>query len=34
MAGTMLDPEIVDVFVRLLQVKPPFDVQVRLLRER
>jgi putative nucleotidyltransferase with HDIG domain len=34
MAGTMLDPEIVDVFVRLLQVRPPFDVQVRLLRER
>ena len=34
MGGTMLDPEILDVFLRLLQVKPPFDVQVRLWREQ
>jgi len=33
MAGTALDPFLVDVFVRLLQVRPPFEVQLRLWRE-
>ena len=34
LAGTTLDPELVDVFLRVLQVKPPFEVQLRLWRER
>ncbi len=34
MAGHALDPHLVDVFLQLLQVKPPFDVQLRLWRER
>lgn len=34
MAGTALDPTLVDVFLRILQVKPPFEVQLRLWRER
>lgn len=34
MAGKALDPRLVDVFLRILQVKPPFEVQLRLWRER
>ncbi len=34
MAGSTLDPDLVEVFLRILQVKPPFDVQLRLWRER
>ncbi|MGH2375906.1 MAG: HD-GYP domain-containing protein, partial [bacterium] len=34
MAGNALDPRLVDVFLRILQVKPPFEVQLRLWRER
>ncbi|MDR7483345.1 MAG: HD domain-containing protein [Armatimonadota bacterium] len=33
MAGSVLDPFLVDVFLRVLQVKPPFEVQLRLWRE-
>ncbi|MCL6552965.1 MAG: HD domain-containing protein [Firmicutes bacterium] len=34
MAGSALDPFLVEVFLRVLQVKPPFEVQLRLWRER
>ncbi len=34
MAGKALDPRLVGVFLRILQVKPPFDVQLRLWREQ
>lgn len=34
MAGKALDPRLIDVFLRILQVKPPFEVQLRLWRER
>jgi len=34
MAGSALDPALADVFLRILQVKPPFEVQLRLWRER
>ncbi len=34
MAGSALDPPLVEVFLRILQVKPPFEVQLRLWRER
>jgi putative nucleotidyltransferase with HDIG domain len=34
MAGSALDPALADVFLRVLQVKPPFEVQLRLWRER
>jgi putative nucleotidyltransferase with HDIG domain len=34
MAGTVLDPTLVEVFLRILRDKPPFEVQLRLLRER
>ena len=33
LAGTTLDAELVDVFLSVLQVKPPFEVQLRLWRE-
>ncbi|MDR7419666.1 MAG: HD domain-containing protein [Armatimonadota bacterium] len=34
MAGTALDPALVEVFLRILKDKPPFDVQLRMWRER
>jgi putative nucleotidyltransferase with HDIG domain len=34
MAGTALDPMIVEVFARVLRQKPPFEVQLRMWRER
>lgn len=34
MAGSVLDPTLVEVFLRILRDKPPFEVQLRLLRER
>lgn len=34
MAGGALDPTLVDVFLRLLKTKPPFEVQLRMWRER
>ncbi len=33
-AGTTLDPALVDVFLRILREKPPFEIQLRLWRER
>jgi putative nucleotidyltransferase with HDIG domain len=34
MAGRVLDPEVVEVFLRVLATKPPFDIQLRMWRER
>ncbi|MBI3975184.1 MAG: hypothetical protein HY334_02225, partial [Armatimonadetes bacterium] len=34
MAGRVLDPEVVETFVRVLATKPPFDIQLRMWRER
>lgn len=34
MAGSALDPGLVDVFLRILRDKPPFEVQLRMWRER
>jgi putative nucleotidyltransferase with HDIG domain len=34
MAGAALDPTLVEVFLRILREKPPFDVQLRMWRER
>lgn len=34
MAGTLLDPALVEVFTRLVKERPPFEVQLRLWRER
>jgi putative nucleotidyltransferase with HDIG domain len=34
LAGTKLDPTLVDVFIRVLRHKPPFEVQLRMWRER
>lgn len=34
MAGNVLDPEVVDTFLRVLATKPPFDIQLRMWRER
>lgn len=34
LAGTELDPMLVDVFIRILKQKPPFEVQLRMWRER
>jgi putative nucleotidyltransferase with HDIG domain len=34
MAGTVLDPSLVQVFLRVLAEKPPFEVQLRMWRER
>lgn len=34
MAGNTLDPVLVEVFLRVLREKPPFDIQLRLWRER
>ncbi len=34
MAGGALDPTLVEVFLRLLKEKPPFEVQLRMWRER
>lgn len=34
MAGSTLDPVLVEVFLRILREKPPFDIQLRLWRER
>ena len=33
-AGTVLDREVVETFLRVLAVKPPFDIQLRMWRER
>ncbi|MDI6771848.1 MAG: HD domain-containing phosphohydrolase [bacterium] len=32
-AGSMLDPVLVEVFLRILKEKPPFEIQLRLWRE-
>lgn len=34
MAGNTLDPVLVEVFLRVLREKPPFEIQLRLWRER
>lgn len=34
MAGSTLDPVLVEVFLRILKEKPPFEIQLRLWRER
>jgi putative nucleotidyltransferase with HDIG domain len=34
MAGSALDPTLVEVFLRILKDKPPFEVQLRMWRER
>ncbi|OFX27079.1 MAG: hypothetical protein A2Z07_02145 [Armatimonadetes bacterium RBG_16_67_12] len=34
MAGAALDPTLVEVFLRVLRDKPPFDIQLRMWRER
>jgi putative nucleotidyltransferase with HDIG domain len=34
MAGGVLDPTLVEVFLRILKQKPPFEVQLRMWRER
>ncbi|HEV8339612.1 MAG TPA: HD domain-containing phosphohydrolase [bacterium] len=34
MAGRVLDPEVVETFLRVLATKPPFDIQLRMWRER
>jgi putative nucleotidyltransferase with HDIG domain len=34
MAGSALDPALVEVFLRVLKQKPPFEVQLRMWRER
>ncbi len=34
MAGRALDPEVVETFLRVLITKPPFDIQLRMWRER
>jgi HD-GYP domain-containing protein (c-di-GMP phosphodiesterase class II) len=34
MAGGALDPTPVEVFLRVLREKPPFEVQLRMWRER
>ncbi|MGH2453850.1 MAG: HD-GYP domain-containing protein [bacterium] len=34
MAGRVLDPEIVETFLRVLATKPPFEIQLRMWRER
>jgi putative nucleotidyltransferase with HDIG domain len=34
MAGAALDPTLVEVFLRVLKEKPPFDVQLQMWRER
>jgi putative nucleotidyltransferase with HDIG domain len=33
-AGSLLDPMLVEIFVRVLADKPPFEVQLRMWRER
>lgn len=33
MAGTTLDPAVVETFLRVLATKPPFDIQLRMWRE-
>ncbi len=33
MAGVVLDPEVVETFLRVLATKPPFDIQLRMWRE-
>lgn len=34
MAGTVLDPQVVERFLHVLVIKPPFDLQLRMWRER
>jgi HD-GYP domain-containing protein (c-di-GMP phosphodiesterase class II) len=34
MAGGAMDPTLVEVFLRVLKQKPPFELQLRMWRER